>query len=267
MDAITKTARKISAEDLSARLNLPKNGDELGRLAATFDGMLTRLDDSFRRERQFTADASHELRTPLAAMQTIIGVTRSQKRTAGDYEQALDDLGEETNRLRSLAEDLLLLSRGEQSTQHQLEQVDLSSLLEDVDESLTPLAEAKGLILECRIPPNITMNSDRDGLIRLFVNLVDNAIKFTRSGTILISAQFDARNIRVAIKDTGIGISQENLQHIFDRFYRVDTSRTESGAGLGLAIALQIARSLGGDITVESALGTGTAFFVRLPVL
>ena len=267
VDAITQTARRISAHDLSARLNLTDGGDELGRLASTFDEMLGRLDESFHRERQFTADASHELRTPLAAMQTIIGVTRSQKRTTTDYEQALDDLGEETNRLRSLTEDLLSLSRGVRSAQNQNEQVDLSSLLEDVIETMTPLAETKGLVLECRVTPNVTINSDRDGLIRLFVNLVDNAIKFTESGIVSVSAQVKGQDIHVAIKDTGVGIAQEDLAHIFDRFYRADTSRTESGAGLGLAIALQIAHVLGGDIAAESELGAGSTFIVTLPAL
>lgn len=269
VDAITRTARRISAEDLSARLNLRNDGDELGRLASTFDDMLARLDDSFRRERQFIADASHELRTPLAVMQTIIAVTRSKKRNAHAYEQALDDLGEETSRLRSLTEDLLLLARGEPSTSAQWEHLDLSSLLKDVAESLTPLAEAKGLALECRVRPHLTVNSDRDGLIRLFVNLVGNAIKFTESGCVTISTQVSEKIVRIAIQDTGIGITKEHLERIFDRFYRVDParSRTQAGAGLGLAIALQIAHALGGDISVNSELGVGTTFFVTLPAL
>ncbi len=267
VDEITNTARRISAQDLSARLNLPDNGDELGRLASTFDDMLARLDDSFRRERQFTSDASHELRTPLAAMQTIIGVMRSQKRTTTEYEEALDDLGEETNRLRSLTEDLLRLARGEQPVPLQKERVDLSALLEDVAESLTPLAEAKGLTLECRVQPNLTVSSDRDGLIRLFVNLVDNAIKFSESGKVMVSAQIESNIIRVNVTDTGKGIAPEHLDHIFDRFYRADASRTQAGTGLGLAIALQIVRAQGGDITVKSELGVGTTFSVTLPAL
>ena len=267
VDTITQTARRISAEDLSARINLPDSGDELGRLAATFNEMLVRLDDSFHRERQFTADASHELRTPLAAMQTIIGVTRSQKRTTTEYEEALDDLGDEANRLRSLTEDLLSLARGEQSTTDQHDCVNLSSLLEDVVESLTPLAEAKRLAMECHVAPNIMVNSDRDGLIQLFVNLVDNAIKFTESGEVTVTATIASQVIRIEIADTGKGIPTEKLSHIFDRFYRVDSSRTQTGAGLGLAIALQMVRSFGGDIIVQSKIGEGTTFFVTLPAL
>ncbi len=265
VDAITRTARRISAEDLSARLHLPDNGDEVGRLASTFDDMLARLDDSFRRERQFTSDASHELRTPLAAMQTIIGVTRSQKRRAAEYEQALDDLGEETGRLRAMTENLLMLARGEQPVEAQRERVDLSSLLSDVAESLAPLADSKGLKLECRASPNITVQGDRDALIRLFVNLADNAIKFTESGGVTLSAQLNGKNIRVAVADTGKGIPLKHLEYIFDRFYRVDSSRAQTGAGLGLAIALQIARAHGGDVAVKSELGRGTTFWVTLP--
>ena len=266
---ITKTARRISAEDLSARLNLPDTGDELGELACTFDEMLSRLDDSFRRERQFTSDASHELRTPLAAMQAIIGVTRSKKRNAAEYEKALDDLGEETGRLRSLTEDLLLLVRGETSDSVHREHVDLSSLLEDVADTLTPLAEAKGLGLECHIQQNLTVHSDRNRLIRLFVNIIDNAIKFTDSGTVTIAAEVVGRKNCIAITDTGVGIRKEHLNQIFDRFFRVDTSRShvQTGTGLGLAIALQIALAEGGDITVSSEKGMGTSFSVTLPAL
>ncbi|HEY6072959.1 MAG TPA: ATP-binding protein [Anaerolineales bacterium] len=267
VDTITRTARRISAEDLSARLALPDSGDELGRLASTFDDMLARLDESFRRERRFTTDASHELRTPLAAMQANIGVTRSQKRSSADYEQALDDLGEETDRLRSMTEDLLRLARGEQTVEAQKEHIDISSLLEDVVASLAPLAEAKDLPLKRRILPGLAASADQDGLIRLFVNLLDNAIKFTGAGSVSVTAQAEGKEIRVTIQDTGVGIAPEDLAHIFDRFYRVDASRSETGAGLGLAIALQIARANGGDITVRSEAGTGSTFVVTLPAL
>jgi signal transduction histidine kinase len=267
VNEIINTARRISAEDLSARLNLPDNGDELGRLAHTFDNMLARLDDAFQRERQFTLDASHELRTPLAAMQAIIGVTRSQPRTHLEYENALDDLAEETDRLRALTEDLLLLARGQQLAPPEPEPVDLSALLEDVAETLSPLAEAKGLALECHVAPNLTIHSDRDSLIRLFVNLVDNAIKFTQSGKVTVAALIESGLIRIDVIDTGKGIMSEHLGHVFDRFYRVDAARAQIGAGLGLAIALQIARACGGDITVTSNWGGGTTFSVTLPVV
>ena len=265
IDTITRTARRISAGDLHARLNLPSTDDEVGRLAATFDTMLDRLDASFKRERQFTADASHELRTPLAAMQAILGVIREQRRTPEDYEHALDDLAEETNRLRALADDLLHLARGEMYQTVVRETVDLTMLLQDVTDSLAPLAEAKGLSISCDAPHQLLVRGDSDGLIRLFVNLLDNAIKYTECGGITVRTLIGNDSSDVIIADTGIGIATDQLPRIFDRFYRVETSRTTHGAGLGLAIAQDIAHAHGSTITVQSMSGIGTTFRIRLP--
>jgi len=267
IDRITQTAQRIAGgEDLSARLNLPDTGDEVSRLAATFDAMLVRLDNSFRRERQFTADASHELRTPLAAMQAILGVIREGERPSADYRQALDDLAEETNRLRGLTEDLLRLARGEDKTMIIGERVALSDLLTDVADSLRPLAEAKGLALRVQVPESLALTGDMDALIRLFVNLLDNAIKYTERGEITLTARPEADELIVEVTDTGIGIPPEHLPRIFDRFYRVDSARSAGGAGLGLAIARQIAKAHGGRLEVRSAPGAGSTFTIRLPV-
>jgi heavy metal sensor kinase len=267
IDHITQTAQRIaSGDDLSARLNLPDTGDEVNRLAATFDAMLVRLDNSFRRERQFTADASHELRTPLAAMQAILGVVREGERPAGEYRQALDDLAEETNRLRGLTEDLLRLARGEDKTMVTRERVVLSDLLTDVADSLRPLAEARGLALRVQVPEGLVLTGDMDALIRLFVNLLDNAIKYTERGEITLTARPETDELIVEVADTGIGIPPEHLQRIFDRFYRVDPARSAGGAGLGLAIARQITQAHGGEIKVESKPGAGTTFSVILPL-
>ena len=267
IDQITRTARRISAEDLSARLSLPPTDDEVGRLAATFDGMLARLDDSFQRERQFTSDAAHELRTPLAAMQTILSVVRAQRRTSEDYEQALEDLSEEALRLRSLVEALLRLARGESQSPALRETLDLSCLLPDVADSLRPLAEAKGLSLTCSVPKGLTVSADVDSLIRLFVNLIDNAVKYTERGSVSISGRANGAAVSVIVADTGIGIPAEHLPRIFDRFYRVDASRSTPGAGLGLTIAQEIARAHGGAVEVDSAAGKGSTFTVNLPRL
>jgi heavy metal sensor kinase len=267
VDRITQTAQRIAGgEDLSARLNLPDTGDEVSRLAATFDAMLSRLDNAFRRERQFTADASHELRTPLAAMQAILGVVREGERPAGEYRLALDDLAEETNRLRGLTEDLLRLARGEDKTMTTRERVVLSDLLTDVADSLRPLAEARGLALRVQVPEGLVLTGDMDALIRLFVNLLDNAIKYTERGEITLTARSEEGGIVVDVTDTGIGIPPEHLPRVFDRFYRVDPARSAGGAGLGLAIARQIAQAHGGRLEVRSAPGAGSTFTVRLPV-
>jgi signal transduction histidine kinase len=267
IDRITQTAQQIAGgEDLSARLNLPDNGDEVSRLAATLDAMLVRLDDAFHRERQFTADASHELRTPLAAMQAILGVIREGERPVGEYRQALDDLNEETNRLRGLVEDLLHLVRGEASADLASESVSLSNILIDVADSLRPLAEAKGLALIVQVPENLNLTGDTDALIRLFVNLIDNAIKYTERGKITVVARNAQNVIEVDVIDTGIGILPQHQVYIFDRFYRVDLARSSGGAGLGLAIARQIARTHHGRLDVQSEPGVGSTFTVYLPI-
>ena len=267
IDEVTRTARRISGSDLSTRLHLPATDDEVGRLVATFDSMLERLDAAFRRERQFTADASHELRTPLAAMQAIIGGTLSRRRSPEEYEQALTDLDHETGQMRTLTEGLLHLARDDAArTTNRFEHVDLTLLLRDVADSLSPLADEKQLELITDIPQTgLEMMGDSDDLIRLFVNVLDNAIKYTDVGSVSLTAHAKNGNtLVVTIRDTGLGVAPEHAARIFDRFYRVDESRSKAGSGLGLAIAQSIARAHGGTITVESTVGVGTTFVTSL---
>ena len=265
IDKITSTARRISTKDLSARLNLPDNGDEVSRLANTFDEMLARIESGFARERQFTADASHELRTPLTVMQTILDFVREGERPALEYRQALDDLAEETDRLQGLVEDLLQLARSERGLKLYREEIDLALLLADVADSLSPLAENKHLRLTCDLPPSLVLSGDTDQLIRLIVNLLDNAIKYTEHGTITLSARLVERYAVIEVTDTGIGIPPEHLPHIFERFYTIDSSRSSRRMGLGLSIARQIVQAHEGRIEVQSETGRGTRFTVYLP--
>ncbi len=265
LGAMTKTARRISAQDLSARLDLSESGDEVGCLASTFDEMLERLDQSFQRERRFAADASHELRTPLAAMEAILGVVRSEPRAAADYEQALDDLADEAARLRALVERLLELARSGRAAATEFTPLDVTSLVHDVCEALRPLSQAKELTVECRLEPGLIVRGDSDSLIRLLVNLVENAIKFTDRGGITVSVFSRQGSVVVEVIDTGVGIAAERLPHIFERFYRGDLSRSTPGAGLGLALAQQIAENHMGALTAHSREGEGSTFTVTLP--
>jgi signal transduction histidine kinase len=265
IDKITSTAHRISTEDLSARLNLPDHGDEVSRLANTFDAMLARIESGFARERQFTANASHELRTPLTVMQTILGFVREGERPVQEYRQALDDLAEETNRLQGLVEDLLQLARGERGLDLHREEIDLAILLADVADSLRPLAEHKRLELTCDLPPSLVISGDTDQLIRLTVNLLDNAIKYTENGSISLSAHESEGNAVIEVADTGIGIPPEHLPYIFERFYMVESSRSSGGSGLGLSIASQIVQAHGGRLEVQSEAGRGTRVTVYLP--
>ena len=265
IDKINNTARRISTEDLSARLSLPDHGDEVSRLANTFDEMLARIESGFARERQFTADASHELRTPLTAMQTILNFIQEKERSGREYRQALVDLSEETDRLQALVEDLLQLARGERGLELNREMIDLATLLSDVADSLRPLAEHKGLELLCNLPPSLVISGDMDLLIRLIVNLVDNAINYTERGSITLSAKENDTWAVIQVTDTGIGIPPEHLPHIFERFYTVESSRSSRGTGLGLSIARQIVEAHAGRIEVQSEANSGTTFTVRLP--
>jgi signal transduction histidine kinase len=177
----------------------------------------------------------------------------------------LDDLAEETDRLQGLVENLLQLARGEKGLKLQREEIDLSLLLADVADSLRPLAEDKNLTLTCDLPPSLVVSGDTDQLIRLIVNLLDNAIKYTEHGIVTMSAHENEESAIIEVADTGIGIPPEHLPHIFKRLYTVDPARSSGGAGLGLSIARQIVQAHGGKIEVQSEAGNGTRFTVYLP--
>jgi signal transduction histidine kinase len=266
IDAMAKLTGSISAGDLSARLNMTNEYNEVALLASNFDAMLSRLEDSFAREQRFTVDASHELRTPLAAMETIISVIRSEPRQPVEYEQALDDLAAQTARLRALAEGLLRLAKGARPQPAESIPVDISLLAEDVVEALRPLAQAKGVDLASRIEPARTALGDRDSLVRAVVNLLDNAIKFTGSGGVVTVSVFrQGDSIVVEVSDTGMGIPAGELGSVFEPFYQADASRSSVGAGLGLSLTRQIVLESGGEITVASEEGRGSTFTIRLP--
>ncbi len=266
---ITRTAQAVSAGDLTRRIGYRGVADEVGRLAATFDQMLDRLQAAFEGERRFTADASHELRTPLTVIKGRLSVTLSRRRTPPEYESTLQDLEQEVDRLIRLSTDLLLLTRLDQGYRDwQPERLDLSDLLGAVAEQVQPLAESRSITLITDIPPELSIYGDADDLIRLFLNLLDNAIKFTPTkGQVRVLSARQGAEVWVAISDTGPGIAQEHLPHLFERFYRVEANRSRrtGGSGLGLAIAYEIVRLHQGSLNVQSKPGQGTTFTVHLP--
>ena len=271
---ITHTAESISGSDLNRRIQYQGPADELGRLALTFDAMLDRLQAAFERERRFTGDAAHELRTPLAALKGRIGVTLSQPRPVPEYTATLQEMEGQVDRLIHLSNDLLFMARLDQGDRPlQLESIELHNFLGAVMDQVSPLAEAKQIEMNETIPDDLTVRGDIDLLIRLFLNLLDNAIKYTpEGGQVTVAAQLENKQVNIAIADTGPGIPAEHLSHLFERFYRVEGARArrgrgndQSGAGLGLAIAYEIVRTHGGQLAVESQLNQGTTFVVRLP--
>lgn len=269
IERIAATAQEITAHDLTRRLDYRGAADEVGRLARTFDGMLARLHDAFRGEQRFTGDAAHELRTPLTVLKGQIEVTLSRPRKPAEYEQKLRQLGEQVERLIRLVNALLFLSR---SDQKQLSwnplALNLSELLEVIVEQIRPLAQEKDLTVQQNIPLDLPVVGDTDHLTRLFLNLLDNAIKYTPRGErITLQASRAPAGTRVEVHNSGTEISPEHLPHLFDRFYRVeaDRSRETGGDGLGLAIAQEIVRWHGGEISVASGDGQGVTFTIFLP--
>jgi heavy metal sensor kinase len=268
IDHMAASAERITGSDLSGRMGA-QGSEELGRLAAAFDRMLERLEEAFRRERRFVSDVSHELRTPLTALRGRIEVTLTRPRSRPEYEDTLRALQTEVERLTRLSEDLLLLARFDRGAlKPRTERVDLSGLLTAVAGQVRPLAEARGQRLEDRVEPGLVVPGDPDQLIRLFFNLLDNAVKFTGDGgRIGVAARREAAAVTVAVSDTGAGIAPEHVDRVFDRFYRAEESRARAtgGHGLGLAIAGEIARAHGGTLSASSRLGQGSTFTVTLP--
>lgn len=272
VDRIVQTAEHIGAEDLSRRLNVATSSDELGRLAATFDRMLDRLERAFQRQRQFTADAAHELRTPLALLTSQADLALAQPRTQAEYRAALESIRTDTTRMSQLLADLLTLARADAGHEPLvIERLDLNALTDDVVSTMSPLAEGCGVRLAVADAEHVAMvEADQTRLTQLLVNLVDNGIKYTPAGgTVTVSVAETRDGPVLEVADTGVGIAPEHLPHVFERFYRVDKarSRADGGAGLGLAICQWIARAHGGDIRVESQPGRGTAFRVRFPAV
>jgi two-component system OmpR family sensor kinase len=278
IDRITRTARAIEAGNLAGRLGLAPRDDEVGRLAATFDGMLDRLERAFiqqeragARQRQFAADASHELRTPLTIIKGDLDVLLRRQRSAEEYEEVVRDVDEEVTRLGGLVEDLLTLARAD-SGQAELtrEFVYLDALVDETAAGVRRLAEAKGVSVETRLAPDIAVVGDPVRLRQLVVNLLGNAVKYTPAGgRVRVTLGAVAAQARLDVADSGIGIAPEDLPHVFDRFFRADKARAraEGGTGLGLAIARWCAETHGGRIDVRSRPGEGSVFTVWLPLV
>jgi len=270
VDEITKTARKIGAENLSQRLDVPSTEDELSRLVSTLNGMIERLERSFQQIRQFTGDASHELRTPLTAMRGQAEVILRKERTAEDYRQVLESNLEEMEWMSRIVENLLTLSRTDSGEiQLDINPVRLVQLIRDAHKECEVLADAKDIQVFLDEVQDIVVPGDKTRLRQMLLNLIDNAVKYTsRGGQIRLSLEMEDNFARIQVKDTGIGISPKDLPRIFDRFFRVDKARSREmgGSGLGLSIVQWIVNAHHGTIEVDSKLGDGSCFTISLPL-
>jgi heavy metal sensor kinase len=271
VDEITRAARVIGIQSLSQRLAVPASGDEIQRLSETWNGMLARLEAAVKRLSQFTADASHELRTPIALIRTTAELTLRRERSPETYREALRQVLLESERTTRLVEDLLLLARADAGLPSlPLERLELIPLVRDVCRQGQILAEARQLEISAEIPDEpVFVEANDPALRRMLLLLLDNAVKYTPSGgRITLSVDRGPAGAIVAVRDTGIGIPETALPHVFERFYRVDESRNRDagGTGLGLSIAKWIAERHHASLEAESVVGQGSVFRVRFPL-
>jgi len=271
VDRITVEARRISISNLGTRLQPPAANDELQRLVLTLNEMLERIDSAVKRMVQFTADASHELRAPLALIHTAAEFSLRRERTREDLLDAMHKILRESGRTSQMVDDLLLLARADSGGgASSLAPLDLCHSARNAVEQAVILAEPKGIRVEAAIPAGpVVVEGNEPALSRLWLILLDNAIKYTNAGG-RVRFDLEACNgyAQATVTDTGVGIALEELPHVFDRFWRADKVRSRSvgGAGLGLSIAQWIVKHHRGAITVRSEPGKGSQFAARLPL-
>jgi len=263
-------AERITAEGLNQRIPLSGTGDELDRLAETLNAMLSRIEHYVARLKQFTADASHELRSPLAGLRGNAEVALSAARSEGELRAVIQESIEQYDRLGRIAEDLLLLARadaGGLSLERTI--VELDKAISSVIDLYQPLAEDEGVELKFTCSEPVRVDADDARMRQLVGNLLDNAIKYSGRGKrVLVAATAENGAAAITVADDGPGIPPEHLSQVFDRFYRVDRSRSRQGtpgAGLGLAICHTIVEAHGGSIHIDSAPGKGTRVTARIP--
>ncbi len=256
----------VSGGDLGRRVGLHGGRDELTRLSRTLDSMLERLDEAFRRERQFTSDAAHELRTPLNAVRLLCQEAMDET-DPGRRESLIAEIMERIDGLSRLVAQLLALSRMDAGcVPVEMREVDVSRLMQEVAHELEPLAQDADISLEAQVEPGVRMNADASLLTRLAVNLLGNAIRYgRRGGHAWLKLTDEADGVCLAVRDDGVGMSPEEQERMWDRFWRADSSRNSEGTGLGLAIARWIIDRHGGTAQVRSAPGKGTEIRVVFP--
>ena len=270
VDALVRTARDVSGASLNSRLQKLDTGDELQRLSDTLNEMLDRIEASFRRITEFTADASHELRTPVSLIRTEAELALRRSRGEAEYKESLRHILLEAERTTALIEQLLALARADsgRETLH-MQPVDLRAILRGVVESWRQMAEIRNLQFSANISAEDSfVMGDEAALRRVADILLDNAFKYTaQPGSVELWLEQKGDRVVMTVRDSGIGIAEQNKEKIFERFYRVDKarSREQGGAGLGLAIAQWIVAQHRGSIAVESKPGQGSVFRLELP--
>jgi heavy metal sensor kinase len=264
---ISAAAVKISAGDLSQRINVAEAESELGQLAAVLNSTFARLETAFAQQQQFTADAAHELRTPVSVMLTQTQTALNRERSAAEYRETLEACQRAAQRMRRLTESLLELARLD-AGQEQMKRLkfDLSQTARNCVELIRPMADERSIKIHCELSP-LECVGDSERIAQVITNLLTNAIQYNQAGGgVRLMAQSQNGMAMLAVSNTGRGIPAEDLPHLFERFYRADQSRTSGNTGLGLAISRAIVEAHGGTIEVASRPDAGTTFTIRLPL-
>ena len=268
IEAITRTAQKISGGTLQERVPVKTRGDEIDQLATTFNRMLDRIQTLLTEIREMSDNIAHDLRSPITRIRGIAEVTLSTGKSLSEYESMVASTIDECDRLLDMINTMLLISKTESGVgTFSREEIDIRELVREACELFAPMAEDKGVSLNCQVLEESRLFGDSRMIQRMFSNLLDNAVKYTPSGggvSVSVSENVKKEAV-ISVKDTGIGISPSDIPRIFDRFYRCDVSRSEAGIGLGLSLARAIARAHHGDIVVVSSLGDGSTFTVTVP--
>ncbi|HEY9186911.1 MAG TPA: ATP-binding protein [Bacteroidota bacterium] len=271
VDQITRTAREISSLNLSKRIPPNEIDDEIGRLITTFNEMIDRLQKSFEQTKQFSVSASHELRTPLTILRGEIEVALKSNKTPEEYVNTLKSLLDEVVRMSSIIDSLFNLTKSDAGqTDVHFEIINLDTLVMELYEDSEHLAKNKNISILLNKMDEVKIRGDKVKLRQLFLNLIDNAIKYNNEfGKVEISLYKENKTAIFVITDTGIGIPKESINKIFERFYRVDKARSRElgGSGLGLAIAKWIVDLHKGTIEVNSELGKGSTFIIKFPIV
>jgi len=270
VEQIRKQVDTIYEKNLSNRIVSPNPSDEIGQLAATFNLLLQRLEKAFDSQKQFIADASHELKTPLTILRTHWEKLAAQDDIPYNHRVRIQSDVDELVRLSSLINNLLLLaSTKERIASDELPVINFSELCRTLSDDILVLAESKNQQVDVSITDNIFVKGDKARIYQLLLNLADNAVKYTpQNGWIIVSLQRGEKFAEFVIKDNGIGIPGEHLPHVFERFYRVDKSRSRKtgGYGLGLAVCKTIIEAHNGTVSIESEVNRGTTLVVKIPL-
>ncbi len=268
VETITKTAQNISGSNLEARVQGTGNKDELGHLVITFNSMLDRIEELVKSIREMSDNIAHDLKTPVTRIRGFAELALVHEETLEAYRIMAANTIEESDRLLDMINTMLIISKAEAGEgDYTFNTINLTGMITEACDLFAPLAEDKQISFSNEIEDDILLEADIRMLQRAFSNLLDNAIKYTpKGGAIRITAFMKDQTVVIRVIDTGIGILPEFHKKIFERFYRIDSSRASSGTGLGLSLARTIVRQHKGDIHVTGNLNKGSVFKIRLPI-